>query len=215
MGEYAQRLREDPRVGDAVIQRILLICHQNLIPLYERVGFKLVGKSPVVHGPDPWFEMRLDLEDSLPPHPETLQAVAHGAIPPDVLAALTSPTRNRPSARSYSSFSSSQELISSDGENALDILCPRPGCGSIVLKAGTAIFQKGPTFEVLISCTHLMSLAMTYLLARTPRPHPIGTLKTTPQPPRRNRLVVHNRLSNDFRKYRFFPTRVLRIVVVE
>lgn len=35
-----------------------LICKQQLVPLYEGAGFAMVGPSPVVHGKDPWFEMR-------------------------------------------------------------------------------------------------------------------------------------------------------------
>ena len=31
-----------------------------LIGFYEAGGFALVGKSDVVHGADPWFEMRSD-----------------------------------------------------------------------------------------------------------------------------------------------------------
>ncbi|KAG2221204.1 hypothetical protein INT45_000244 [Circinella minor] len=40
--------------------RIALIARENLIGLYESVGFKYLGKSQVVHGPDPWFDMVLD-----------------------------------------------------------------------------------------------------------------------------------------------------------
>jgi ribosomal protein S18 acetylase RimI-like enzyme len=43
------------------MERVSLICHDDLIPLYERVGFVLCGISPIVHGPDPWFEMNLIL----------------------------------------------------------------------------------------------------------------------------------------------------------
>jgi hypothetical protein len=40
-------------------------CVTPQIALYEKVGFKFVGPSPVVHGKDEWFEMRVDLgEDS-------------------------------------------------------------------------------------------------------------------------------------------------------
>ena len=40
---------------------VLLIAKKGLIPLYEKVGFTLVGESPVVHGKDPWFELRLNI----------------------------------------------------------------------------------------------------------------------------------------------------------
>ena len=35
-----------------------LICKQGLVPLYAGAGFAMVGPSEVVHGQDPWFEMR-------------------------------------------------------------------------------------------------------------------------------------------------------------
>ncbi|KAI9252280.1 acyl-CoA N-acyltransferase [Phascolomyces articulosus] len=41
--------------------RIALISRENLIGLYESVGFKYLQKSEVVHGPDPWFDMVIDL----------------------------------------------------------------------------------------------------------------------------------------------------------
>lgn len=42
-------------------QRIALMSRPNLIPLYESVGFKTLGKSSVVHGPDPWYDAVIDL----------------------------------------------------------------------------------------------------------------------------------------------------------
>jgi len=40
---------------------ILLLCKENLIPLYKGAGFTLVGPSSVVHGQEQWFEMRIQL----------------------------------------------------------------------------------------------------------------------------------------------------------
>jgi hypothetical protein len=94
MKEYIHRLRKDPKTGETVVQRILLICHENLIPFYKRAGLELKGKSSVIHGPDPWFEMGIELGLEFQPH--VLQPAADGSIPADVLAALTSPSRNRP-----------------------------------------------------------------------------------------------------------------------
>jgi guanine nucleotide exchange factor len=53
--DYISRLR-----ASGLYDRTLLIAHEELIPLYKKAGFTLVGKSPVTHGPRPWFEMRLD-----------------------------------------------------------------------------------------------------------------------------------------------------------
>lgn len=49
LNEYKRRLK---------IKSILLIAKKNLIPLYEKCGFQITRPSPVVHGADPWFEMR-------------------------------------------------------------------------------------------------------------------------------------------------------------
>ncbi|GIL68425.1 hypothetical protein Vafri_21706 [Volvox africanus] len=43
------------------LRGIRLICKQDLIGLYEKAGFILVGPSGVVHGRDPWFEMAMEL----------------------------------------------------------------------------------------------------------------------------------------------------------
>lgn len=37
-----------------------LMCKSDLIPLYTKVGFRLIGVSPVVHGSERWFELRID-----------------------------------------------------------------------------------------------------------------------------------------------------------
>jgi len=40
-----------------------LIAHAELCGLYARCGFEFLGRSKVVHGSDPWYDMRLDLAD--------------------------------------------------------------------------------------------------------------------------------------------------------
>jgi len=142
--EYVSRCQDDPAVGGTRVDRISLICHQDLIALYSSVGFTLAGKSRVVHGPNEWFEMRMEIRPSAYQDPPA----APDAVHPDVLAALMNPSRNRPSSRLFSSFASPQDLVSPSGENAFDILCPRPECGSVILKAGVAKFKTGESIEV-------------------------------------------------------------------
>ena len=48
------------------VQRILLIAKAPLLRFYVGAGFSLVGLSSVVHGQDPWFEMRLDASANEP-----------------------------------------------------------------------------------------------------------------------------------------------------
>jgi N-acetylglutamate synthase-like GNAT family acetyltransferase len=43
------------------VERILLICKENLIGFYQGCGFTLVGLSEVQHGVDQWHEMKLIL----------------------------------------------------------------------------------------------------------------------------------------------------------
>ncbi|KAF9978586.1 hypothetical protein BGZ73_001759 [Actinomortierella ambigua] len=49
----------DPRQN---LKRVLLIAHDELVPLYRKAGFELIGKSEVSHGPDPWYEMKYNLQ---------------------------------------------------------------------------------------------------------------------------------------------------------
>ncbi|XP_045157930.2 uncharacterized protein LOC123524090 [Mercenaria mercenaria] len=58
--EFVERVKAE----QVDVARILLICKSNLIPLYTRAGFELVGKSAVVHGKDPWYELQISLTGS-------------------------------------------------------------------------------------------------------------------------------------------------------
>ncbi|KWU42309.1 acyl-CoA N-acyltransferase, partial [Rhodotorula sp. JG-1b] len=49
------------RLDQARIESALLIAHPELVPLYERVGFTVVGPSAVVHGAKPWVELKREL----------------------------------------------------------------------------------------------------------------------------------------------------------
>lgn len=57
--EYITRLKNGP------YERILLIAHEELIPLYQKAGFELVGLSSVVHGSRPWYEMVILLDEAV------------------------------------------------------------------------------------------------------------------------------------------------------
>mmetsp|Transcript_12319 Transcript_12319/g.31549 ORF Transcript_12319/g.31549 Transcript_12319/m.31549 type:complete len:243 (-) Transcript_12319:675-1403(-) len=43
------------------ITNMQLICKEHTIALYAGVGFQMIGPSKVVHGTDPWFDMKLQL----------------------------------------------------------------------------------------------------------------------------------------------------------
>ncbi|KAG0233811.1 hypothetical protein BGW42_007182 [Actinomortierella wolfii] len=52
----------DPSNNHGTFQRVLLIAHDELVPLYKKAGFEWIGQSEVSHGPDPWFEMKYKLK---------------------------------------------------------------------------------------------------------------------------------------------------------
>ncbi|KAJ7267488.1 acyl-CoA N-acyltransferase [Mycena rebaudengoi] len=134
--EYIARLEAAQRDNSAGYERILLITHANLRPFFEKAGFEWIGPSTVIHGSQPWYEMRLILESS--PHPSG----SSQSVPPGIFEALQRPSRNPPTSRLLSSFPAGLAHVSSsssDGPvNKFDLLCPRDGCGSVILKNGVA-----------------------------------------------------------------------------
>jgi arylalkylamine N-acetyltransferase len=42
-------------------KRVALLSRPQLVGLYEKAGFKCIGQSSVVHGPEPWFDCMIDL----------------------------------------------------------------------------------------------------------------------------------------------------------
>ncbi|KAJ8078332.1 hypothetical protein PM082_000539 [Marasmius tenuissimus] len=59
--EYIARLEEARRTGSVPYERILLIAHEEFIPLYRKAGFTLLGESEVAHGARPWYSMSYQL----------------------------------------------------------------------------------------------------------------------------------------------------------
>lgn len=165
--EYVSRLRARAEAGSVPYEKIVLISHDNLIPFYENAGFKNLGKSDVVHGSLPWYELRVDLKDSsgtsttsasgttTSTTASTISAADVRAMPPaqqgdqEIPAGLWeallrgSSTRNKPTGKLLSSFENGLgDVIASTTQgtsvNKFDLLCPRPECGSIILKGGVA-----------------------------------------------------------------------------
>jgi len=137
--EYIARLQ-----SANLYDRALLIAHEELLSLYEKAGFTLVGKSPVTHGSRPWFEMKFDFK------PQQLPAV--------ILEVLQASSQNRTEPRKLASFQNGiDDLV--DGTNYTDILCPR--CSSIILLKGIASLEERPSVQV----RHLfqISFRFTYL----------------------------------------------------
>ncbi|TFK37017.1 acyl-CoA N-acyltransferase [Crucibulum laeve] len=149
--EYVSRLEAARKNGPESYDRILLITHEELRPFYEKAGFEWLGKSNVVHGSKPWYGMSKNLasktsgiraEDvsAFPP----AQVESRGQqLPPGLWEALQRPSRNRPTTQLISTFRNGiADIISPDPDrqgvstNKFDLLCPRPDCGSVILKEG-------------------------------------------------------------------------------
>ncbi|KAH8103311.1 acyl-CoA N-acyltransferase [Cristinia sonorae] len=146
--EYLVRLQKASEHG-APYKRVLLISHEELLGLYVKAGFETIGESAVVHGSRPWFEMRKVLQTVAP----SLEIAAQSTqqLPPGLWEALerASTSRSRPVVRLLSSFPSGVQDVTSDGTlNQHDLLCPREGCGSIILKAKVALLEERPSAEL-------------------------------------------------------------------
>ncbi|KAJ6573938.1 Mss4-like protein [Mycena vulgaris] len=73
------------------------------------------------------------------------------ALPPGVFAALL-PRRNRPIPTALASFPGGITDVSTPDANSLynkyDLLCPRPECGSIILRTGIAKLLERPSIQM-------------------------------------------------------------------
>ncbi|KAK7691549.1 hypothetical protein QCA50_004948 [Cerrena zonata] len=141
--EYISHL-ERARERGSPYERILLIAHEELQQLYAKAGFELVGPSSVVHGSRPWFEMRKVLTQSAPP-----------SIPPGLMEALSATSRSkRPIGKLLGAFPSGLADVSDItpdspyAVNLFDLLCPREGCGSIILKNGVATLVEHQSIQL-------------------------------------------------------------------
>ncbi|KAJ7139474.1 Mss4-like protein [Mycena epipterygia] len=75
-----------------------------------------------------------------------------GQIPPGVMEALLRPSKNRPASRTLASFSGGVTDVSMPESdfllNKYDLLCPRPECGSIILRTGVAKLVEKPSVQM-------------------------------------------------------------------
>ncbi|KAF7324804.1 hypothetical protein MKEN_00522200 [Mycena kentingensis (nom. inval.)] len=135
--EYIARLQAAEKY-----ERILLITHEPLRDFYEKAGFEWLGPSQVVHGTLPWFEMRIILQPPTQSSPP----------PPGVYEALLQPSNPNPSGtRDLSSFAGGVADVASESLNKYDLLCPRSGCGSVILKNGVGKLVERPSIQIDLS----------------------------------------------------------------
>ena len=139
--EYIRRWTNGPYDG------ISLIAHEELTRFYVAVGFELIGKSEVVHGSEPWFELRYPLHSQIP------DAATQRRIL-DILQERTKqPEVDRPDKKLLSSFPGGpSELADEQGLNKLRLYCPRVVCKSVILLVKTAALVERPSVLVTVYC---------------------------------------------------------------
>ena len=157
--EYISRL-EIAHMNGERYERVLLITHEHLRSFYEQSGFEWVGRSSVEHGSQPWYEMRRILgrvsgshlpEPSIPSEPQPQgQDIPHG-----LWEALQRSSSARPVARVFTGFPGgilelTEPHSTKQGTlvNKFDIVCPRTGCGSVILKRGVGEWVERESVQV-------------------------------------------------------------------
>jgi hypothetical protein len=72
---------------------------------------------------------------------QSKEPVAPSQLQADAVQALLggSSKRQRPKQRSASSFGEQAELADESSANKYSLLCPKEGCGSLILKPGIAV----------------------------------------------------------------------------
>ncbi|GAA5826692.1 hypothetical protein JCM11251_002857 [Rhodosporidiobolus azoricus] len=130
--EYLRRLEEGREVKGA-----RLIAHEELIGLYQKAGFELVGKSEVVHGPRPWYEMKVDFPSSASPSSSAVPSSsdASAAVEEDEGPDVRSP--GLPLSRFTIKNTFPSLVDPSTSLNTADLYCPRPECRCLLLRRGT------------------------------------------------------------------------------
>ena len=147
--EYIARLEKGNAEGSWSHRRILLITHDNLRRFYEDAGFEWLGKSNVLHGSKPWYEMRRDLHSGTDPEspPSQIQQ-----LPPGVLDALQRRQDTVRLSRLLSDFPNGIADLTDRKEgdlvNKFDLLCPKANCGSVILKNGVAKWVERSSVQV-------------------------------------------------------------------
>lgn len=146
--EYIARL-ERVRQDGAQYERVLLITHEDMRSLYEKTGFEWLGSSEVVHGALLWYEMRRILVSQ--PVPQQQQQ----AVPAGLWESLQrSSTRKPPTAQLLMAYPNGIDDVTEQPPsspaftNKVDLLCPRPGCGSIILKNDIATLVERESLQL-------------------------------------------------------------------
>ncbi|KAJ7651999.1 Mss4-like protein [Mycena polygramma] len=84
--------------------------------------------------------------------PSTSSTSAPEQMPPGVMEALMHPSTNRPTSRTLTTFAGGVVEVSMPEShflvNKYDLLCPRPECGSIILRTGVGKLVEKPSVQM-------------------------------------------------------------------
>lgn len=144
---YTHRLKAEGYEG------VKLISHKELIGLYEKAGFELVGLSSVVHGPEPWFEMKIDFDTS-----KKIEEKEN-------VVEVTPVVVERNPGKPFESFTGMGELLTADSNNAGNLYCPRGECRCLLLKAGVGKWVRGDSNDFEVSFVSFNSRRIRYLIS--------------------------------------------------
>lgn len=131
--EYLARLERDPAVQGA-----RLIAHEELVPLYQKVGFELVGPSEVQHGARPWFELRRDFRRQAGAEADKVAPTS------DKEGDVRSPGR----LLGWFEGGIDQVVDSATGTNRVNLYCPRAECRCLLLRAGAGKYVQGTSKDL-------------------------------------------------------------------
>lgn len=169
---YLARLSDTPGILGA-----RFITHKELIPLYSKAAFELVGESAVVHGARKWYEMRIDFggasgqsalankEHEKAEHDKQRKetAVQTGEPEPESLDEKKDTMQvgevkkeeavvaQRNPGPAWIAFNGKLELlVDGDQLNKAGLYCPRPECRCLLLRAGAGkwVLPSENEFEV-------------------------------------------------------------------
>ncbi|KAF8343110.1 uncharacterized protein EI90DRAFT_829615 [Cantharellus anzutake] len=159
---YIDRLEKDK-----TIEHVIVICHEELQRLYARVGFQLVGKSPVVHGSRDWFEMRKTLRNGT-----TFDGGLGSIIHEDLVQTLRKPTRSGSAAKLSSVHSIEEMTTEIDGKktNKHALVCVKKDCSSLILRANVAELRESSSIEVRLLLLNAGTLNETVQMKLDPVP---------------------------------------------
>lgn len=164
--EYLARLVATPAAPAAAegnrfprIEAALLIAHPELVPLYERAGFTVVGPSAVVHGAKPWVELRREIR--VPAAAAAPVAAEAADQRPGDAAAAREEGAVRSPGRLLAYFQGGMEDLvdPKNGTNKVNLYCPRAECRCLLLRAGAGTWVQGTKHDIEVRRARRFPLA--------------------------------------------------------